>query len=286
MNIVIGVDGYAEGNDAARLGSVLAQALDARVTLLGVHLDPLVLPITGFDFEELEKEEHRILRRARDAFAPDADLKTETDLSVPRALHRVARRDGCDVLVVGSSRRGAEGRVQIGRRTRQLLSDLECPLAVAPRGLHEHAATLRTIGVGYDGEPESTVALSVAQAIAERAGAELVVHGVIDDRVPVLMRSPLNALLAAEWEEVIAGEEGRLREQALAEAGATSVPTNFALTRGRPGEELLTWSANVDLLVIGSRRWGPAARVLLGSTGEALMHGAACPVLAVPRPGH
>ena len=40
----------------------------------------------------------------------------------------------------------------------------------------------------------------------------------------------------------------------------------------------------VDLLVIGSRRWGAATRVLVGSTGEALLHDAACPVLVVPRP--
>jgi nucleotide-binding universal stress UspA family protein len=36
--------------------------------------------------------------------------------------------------------------------------------------------------------------------------------------------------------------------------------------------------------VIGSREWGPTARLLLGSTGEALMHDSACAVLAVPRP--
>ena len=41
----------------------------------------------------------------------------------------------------------------------------------------------------------------------------------------------------------------------------------------------------LDLLVIGSRRWGPAARVVLGGTGEAVMHEAACSVLAIPRVG-
>jgi nucleotide-binding universal stress UspA family protein len=35
--------------------------------------------------------------------------------------------------------------------------------------------------------------------------------------------------------------------------------------------------------VIGSRRWGAAARLLLGSIGEALMHSARCPVMVVPR---
>lgn len=56
------------------------------------------------------------------------------------------------------------------------------------------------------------------------------------------------------------------------------------IVRGRPADALVALSGRVDLLVIGSRRWGPAARVLLGSTGEALLHDGACPVLAVPRP--
>jgi nucleotide-binding universal stress UspA family protein len=35
--------------------------------------------------------------------------------------------------------------------------------------------------------------------------------------------------------------------------------------------------------VVGSRRWGPVARLLLGSTGEALLHDARCSALIVPR---
>jgi nucleotide-binding universal stress UspA family protein len=54
------------------------------------------------------------------------------------------------------------------------------------------------------------------------------------------------------------------------------------VVRGRPADALLALAAEVDLLVIGSRRWGSVERLLLGSTGEALLHDAPCPVLAVP----
>jgi nucleotide-binding universal stress UspA family protein len=54
--------------------------------------------------------------------------------------------------------------------------------------------------------------------------------------------------------------------------------------RGRPADALMELCERVDLLVIGSRRWGGAARVLLGRTGEALMHDASAAVLVVPRP--
>ena len=56
---------------------------------------------------------------------------------------------------------------------------------------------------------------------------------------------------------------------------ATGARARAEVTRGRPANALLTLSERVDLLVIGSRRWGPAARLLLGSTGSAVMHNAA-----------
>jgi nucleotide-binding universal stress UspA family protein len=42
--------------------------------------------------------------------------------------------------------------------------------------------------------------------------------------------------------------------------------------------------AGADLLVAGSRGYGPVRRVLLGSVSTQLVHQAHCPVLVVPRP--
>ena len=39
----------------------------------------------------------------------------------------------------------------------------------------------------------------------------------------------------------------------------------------------------MDLLVVGSRGYGPLRRVLLGSVSSELMHSAPCPVMVVPR---
>jgi nucleotide-binding universal stress UspA family protein len=53
---------------------------------------------------------------------------------------------------------------------------------------------------------------------------------------------------------------------------------------GSPLVELVELSGSVDLLVVGSRGFGPVRRLLLGSTSDRLVREAACPVLAVPRP--
>jgi nucleotide-binding universal stress UspA family protein len=281
--IAVGIDGFTEGQDAAALGAAIARMTGAGVMLVAVHSAPL-FPAPGWDWRSLRKEAETILRGVRDRFAPDARIRTESDFSVPRALLRVVQRQHRDLLVVGSSRQAPQGHVRISKRTRQLLCQFECALAIAPRGMHSNPdVQLKRIGVGYDGEPESAAALALAGSIAG-AGAELQVRAVVDDRVPGLLRSALGGLVATGWTDVIAQEQQCLHDQAIAAAEATGATVNVEVLGGRPADALLALSGDVDLLVIGSRRWGPTARVLLGSTGEALLHDAACPVLAVPRP--
>ena len=283
--IAVGVDGYSEGRDAVALAAAISALTGAELMLVTVHVDPLVPMPAGLSWSSLHGEAEKMLREVRASLAPNARIRAETDLSVPRALHRVVGQHHRNLLVVGSSRDAAEGRVRIGKRTRQLLCHFECALAIAPRGLHSRPdVPLRTIGVGYDGSPEAGAALALAATLAAGARAELRVHGVVDDRVPVLLRSALGGLIATEWHDVMGEEEQRLRDMALAETGPIDAPVTVEVSRGRPADALLALAESVDLLVVGSRRWGPTARVLMGSTGEALLHDAACPVLAVPRP--
>jgi nucleotide-binding universal stress UspA family protein len=284
--IAVGVDSFAEGEDAAVLGSALARASGAELMLVNVHSAPLLPAPAGFDWRSTRNESQRTLRGVRDAFAPKARTVTTSDYSVARALDRVVRRHHRDLLVVGSSRHAVEGHVRIATRTRQLLGEFHCALAIAPLGLHtQPEPTLRRIGVGYDGGREAEAALALAGQVALAAGAELHVRGVVDDRIPALARSAMNALVATEWQGVVGQEVEELHDRCLTAAHRTGAKVRAEVLRGRPADALLALSEHVDLLVIGSRRWGPAARVLLGSTGEAVLHDAACSVLAVPRPG-
>ncbi|HUA48792.1 MAG TPA: universal stress protein [Solirubrobacteraceae bacterium] len=284
LRIAAGVDGFPEGRDAAALGHLLAQATGADLMLVAVHSAALLPVGPELSYRSLRGEAERILHEVRESDAPDSRTATASDISVPRALLRVVRRHHCDLLVVGSAREGAEGRIQIGDRTRQLLGQFKCALAVAPRGLHANPPRLRRIGVGYDGGAEAGAALAVAASIAGGAGAEVHVQAVVDDRPPPFSWSGLAGILRAEWDELIEEEMAQMRDQAAAAARPLVAPVDIAVSRGRPSDVLMELSESVDLLVIGSRRWGPTHRLLLGSTGEALMHGSACGLLAVPRP--
>jgi nucleotide-binding universal stress UspA family protein len=259
--------------------------------LLAVEPDlPLIIP--GLQRKRVRQETEAMLRETIEALAPDARRKVDTDLSIPRGLERLVRAERRDLLVVGSSRQGHKGTVTIGRLTRQLLSDLHCALAVAPRGLSDEPRgdgrlKLRRVGVGYDGGPESRAALAAAAMIASGASARLIIRGAIDDRVPALgWPNVWMGAIMDSWEEMMAEEEQLLRQSIEGALGTLkTADATVEIERGRPSKALVALSEQVDLLVIGSRRWGPLARLLLGGTGEALVHhGAHCSLLVVPRP--
>jgi len=283
--MIVGVDGHPEGRDATALAAAVSRATGAEAVLVAVLADPLIVPLTGLSWKELHKHAEQMLAQTRDEIAPDARVAMETDFSVARALERVAAREHADLVVLGSSPQGPTRKVRIGYRTRQLIGDAHCALAVAPRGFAEAGApAIERIGVGYDGGPESVAALALAGTIARAAGAELSVRAVVDDRIPTFgLRGSRGARIVAEWESLVAGDVEELRKQAVEAAKSGGVDAHVEVLSGRPAELLLELCEEVDLLVIGSRRWGTVARLLLGSTGEALMHGAASPVLVVPR---
>jgi nucleotide-binding universal stress UspA family protein len=52
---------------------------------------------------------------------------------------------------------------------------------------------------------------------------------------------------------------------------------------GLAGEELAAFGDQVDLLVVGSRGYGPVKRLVLGSTPDYLQRHARCSLLVLPR---
>ena len=76
---------------------------------------------------------------------------------------------------------------------------------------------LERIGVGFDARPGSRSTLALAGSIANAAGAELVVCGVVDDRVPGGLAVEQTVL---EGGTVVTGQLVRLLDRELAAARA------------------------------------------------------------------
>lgn len=283
--IAAAIDARSAGQDAAALSAALADAGDADLVLASIEPDLRRL-VPGCDTKLLHSETLAMLSETRGRWAGSARVWADHDRTVAHGLQRMVREERRDLLVVGSSRRAPLGEVAIGRLTRGLLHDLPCPVAIAPSGLAGRSpVALGQIVVGHDGGPEAQRGLALAAGLARASGAQLSVCGVIDDRIPSLGWPQLwvGAMVDA-WQETMADEEAVLRERIDSALESLDLDITPEVLRGRPATALLERSRGADLLVIGSRRWGAPARVILGGTGEALANGIGCALLVVPRP--
>ena len=77
-----------------------------------------------------------------------------------------------------------------------------------------------------------------------------------------------------EWEHIQDEAVGRVPD---------GVSTESLLLHGDPAETLAEATSDLDLLVLGSRGYGPVKGTLLGSVSARVMAAASCPVLVVPR---
>ncbi len=275
--IVVGVDGREGGRDALALAALLQRAFDSEI--VAVHAFPLDHYLgrgAGGEYEKIVRDRAvTVVQDEVERAAVPVRPFVVADGSPGRALHRAAVAHRADLIVVGSAHRGRAGRVLAGDVTAGTLHGAPCAVLVAPRGHDDHGGQLRTIGVGFDGSPESRAALELAHQIAEAVGARLRVICVV---VPPDPGGP-----AQDWAEHAhrrrAEAEARL-EAALADLGEIAAG---ALPVGDPAHELADAAHDLDLLVTGSRGYGPVRRLMLGSTSTRLVHEAPCPVLVLTR---
>jgi nucleotide-binding universal stress UspA family protein len=197
------------------------------------------------------------------------------------ALQALAEKGEADLIVLGSTHHAHLGSVSPGSVAERLLHGARCRLVIAPKGYaqEDHSEDrLRVAAVGFDGMAESHAALQEAAKLALKFGGSLRVVGVA---------TPVPAMGAAAAAQAGA-EAGPDFQTQLNQAVAQLPPELRALPvyeRGDPVQKLLEAAEmGVDLLVLGSRGFGPVMRLLIGSVSSRVIREAPCPVLVVPRP--
>jgi nucleotide-binding universal stress UspA family protein len=198
------------------------------------------------------------------------------------ALQALAESGEADLIVLGSTHHAAFGSVAPGSVAEHLLKGARCRLMIAPKGYAEgdHSQDrLRVVAVGYDGMAESQAALEEAATLATKFGGSMKVIGVA---------APVPAIGAAAAAR--AGPEAGRDFQTRLYNAVAELPSELralpVIEHGDPVQKLLEAAeVGVDLLVLGSRGFGPVMRLLIGSVSSRVIRGAACPVMVVPRPG-
>jgi nucleotide-binding universal stress UspA family protein len=268
--IVVGFDGTERGREALRLGELLARTTGARLSLARV-----CERATDADAQRLAAEVEAALGPSPVA----AESLPLSGGSPARALHELAeRRPGVGMIVLGSTHKAGIGRVLPGSTARRLLNGSPCAIAVAPRGYV--AEDLRVIEVGFEASTQARAALEAAARIGRAAEATMKVIAI--DPLPA---APPSAAQIAEGSA--RGPRAFDLQQEL-HAAVSGLPVELRalpiFEHGDPGNRLLARAAQgVDLLVVGSRGYGPLRVVLLGSVAIKIVENAPCPVLVTPR---
>jgi nucleotide-binding universal stress UspA family protein len=194
-------------------------------------------------------------------------------MSPGRGLHEQAEEQNADLLVVGSCSHGAFGRAMLGDDTHAALNGAPCAVAIASRGYAEHPHPLANVGVAYNASPESKAALTIAHELAAPTSAT--VHALEVVSIPTYAYTGIVPPAIGESIEVMI-QEANGRMKALADVEGRTV-------YGLAGEELAAFGDQVDILVAGSRGYGPVKRLVLGSTSDYLQRHARCSLLVLPR---
>jgi nucleotide-binding universal stress UspA family protein len=285
--ILVGFDESPHAYDALALARTVAMATGAEIVLGRVlPWEPLALSVTPIPqvrthFEKQEGLMAEELQRVADREGVAAEAIA--GVSVAEGLHDLAEKLDPELVVVGSSHRGAIGQVLAGNIGLRLLNGLDRPLAVAPAGYAEGPHRLERIGVGFDGSPESRAALQGAVGLARASEAEIEIIGVA---LPYAELTPNPWAFAWGAGAIRADFEERMRGRI--ESAAAELPPEVRHSHqfqvGSPTEVLRNASDDLDLLVVGSRGYGPARRLLLGSVSARIVREARCPVVVAPRP--
>jgi nucleotide-binding universal stress UspA family protein len=197
-------------------------------------------------------------------------------------LQALAEKGEADLIVLGSTHHAHVGSVAPGSVAEHLLHGARCRLIIAPKGYanKDHSQDrLRVVAVGYDGMAESQAALEEAATLAGKFAGSMKVIGVATSVPPM-------AAAAAAQADAQSGPDFQTRLYDAVAALPSELRALPVVDRGDPVQKLLEEAeVGVDLLVLGSRGFGPVMRLLIGSVSSRVIRAAPCPVMVVPRPG-
>lgn len=283
MNVLVGIDSSPQRSDAVAFGCALVRALGGDLHLAHVLPGAGNARIYGADLAgALREAGQEILDSARGA--ADGGIAVHEHLvqddSPARALHELAAATGADVLVLGSSHRSRLGRALLGGTAERVAQGSPCAVAVAPKG-YQAPPEMRRIGVAYDAGTEARAALRWAGDVTVALNGTLAILTVAEP-LNVGLYPSAEVMLREDMQASLVAARQRVLDEAVAEAPARA-KAHGEILHGSPPKVLAAAAEDLDLLVLGSRGYGPLNAVLLGGVSHALLRDAPCPVVVLPR---
>jgi nucleotide-binding universal stress UspA family protein len=284
--VLVGIDGTPSGLEALALGCAFAVLTGAPLVLGAVYgyqggsFSDLVRPPKAEADAWLEEAASRV-----GDFIPWSTL-TDESTGPARGLIALADAEHACMIVLGSNRHGRLGHVLAGSTARRVAHGAPCAVAITPHDWRTQPPEVPlTFGVGVDDAPESRDVLALAVGFASAGHAPLKLFTAVHVDSPVHRIHAATGTSYERWRQERFDAGHRAAREAIA-AVVPEVTPEIVVLEGDPVDCLERVSHDLDVLVVGSRRFGPFRRALLGSVSSPLIERAACPVVIVPRGVH
>jgi nucleotide-binding universal stress UspA family protein len=284
--IVVGYAGDQAGRDAVALAGRIAAAVKGGLTIVFPY-HPLLTRETS---EQVQERVQAEVRQLLDTIEGAEEIEPPTCHWSPsswpiHALHELAVYEHAELIVLGAARETLGDRLHVSLMER-MVHGAPCAVAVAPAGYADadgRAGDLRRIGVGFSSSNEGRASVTLARELAGLLGGSVrVIAGA--GLEPALASYAFSSPALGEVEDEMYADTEQTLTRVCEELGASAgIPIEHETIRGDPASVLVERSSELDLLVLGSRAYGPLRHVLLGSVSARAMREARCPVLVVPR---
>jgi nucleotide-binding universal stress UspA family protein len=287
MNYLVALTALS-GRDALSLGRMLAHTGDVTLTVCVVVPQTWDYPTPArVDAEYaafLNQYADDAIAEAREYLGDEVRAEYTSTSSASEGLIAMATETDAAIIALGSARHGPLGRFTVGGIANEMLHVSPVPVALAPRGYRPSSETrLRRVTCAFSGSTLSQSAFDAAVQLSSRHGVPLrLTTFVVRDRqmYPSQVGYDAERLVAEQWRS----QALEAQEKALATL-PDDVAVEAGILEGRDWEEALDsllWEEG-EVLVVGSSRLGPIARVFLGSNSTKIVRSSPVPVLVIPR---
>jgi nucleotide-binding universal stress UspA family protein len=270
MKILICSDGSTQAENAVRFGGLIAEAIQADTTILGIT--------------EKSGEEDKIfdsLRRSQQVLK-DRNVNVELIIKAGEPIEEIVRRTeetAYDLVVIGATRKGTRGPFLMSAKAYKIIKAVAPPVLVVI-GSRE---TLRRLLICSGGEKYIDKAVAFAGEMARAAGASITLFHVVAEPPAVYsdlikMEEDVNLLLHSNSG---LGENLRREKEVLDRLGVMSeVRLRHGLVISEVFKEINR--GDYDLVVTGSSPVAGTLRTyIMGNITREIVNRSECPVLVV-----
>jgi len=284
--VVIAYDGSEASEDAVAFGLTWCRSTGDVPIIATVYPEehPLGAGRVDVEWATYVREQAEIIQdKARAAVGEAALYRSVASTSAAHGLADLAEDVDAVLVIVGTTQETGLARSLLGSSTERLLHGSTAPVMVVPSGWRQSAADqISSIGVAYVDTRDAREALRMAVRVALRIPARLTLYTVFGQS------SERYSYLVGRTDEQAFMDKARDSFGKALEFAAAGVPPELepriVLLEGAVVESLAALGPDdVDMLVCGSRGYGPVRRVLLGGVSSPLIRRARLPVAVVPR---